>query len=518
MKGKPNIILIAMDAVRAQNLSCYGHKRKTTPKIEDNILPQSVLYKNAISSSYWTIPSFTSMFTGTYTSKHGSEVGGDVLSPDLMTMAEILKSKGYFTIGLCKNIHVSSFSGLDRGFDTFYDYRSFDTFYEKLYNKLVLRLRPKKKTAENQKGGKSKKIEGIPYPKSGGILQEFEKTALYKKVFWVLTRSMDRGARAINETVFDLIPKIKGSPFFIFIHYGEAHTPYVIPEPYRQKNLTIEMKNREPWNVNQDPLRHFLNEIRMDELDFDILRALYDGAINYLDEKIYEIYSYLDDEQLLDDTMLILTSDHGDNLGEHGLMFHWWWFSLRELNCGFLYDTLIKVPMIIKYPRDFGLSGKEDKVVQNVDLLPTIMDILEVKAKNLLNQIQGNSLFSENIRRRNSSYGISELTKRSHWITPLSKGSKIESSRHDRIFRICIRSKEKKYILASDGEDEFYDLKEDPNECANLIDSGDPSISEFRKELEPWLRALDETQERGKPQRSKIDEEIKERLRKLGYI
>lgn len=499
MREKLNIILIVMDAVRAQNLSCYGYERKTTPLLDSNILPQSVLYKNAVSSSYWTLPSFASTFTGTYLSRHGLVVDGDVLDPKFITMAEFLKSNGYVTCGLCNSVYVSSFSGLDRGFDIFYDYRFFNRSGARaspLY-KLSKRISKKNKQSESSK------------TKKEGFLEKFEESVIYKRLLWFLTRNLRSHAEFINTVLFRLIQRSRKKPFFMFVHYPETHSPYVLPKPYREKYLTNQMKGKKPWEVNQDWLKYFLGAVKMDDLDFSILEALYNGAINYLDERIYEIYSFLDKEQLLSDTMLIITSDHGDNLGEHNMMFHWW--------C--LYDTLIKIPLIIKYPEDLNLCGEENNVVQNVDLLPTIMDIIGAKDENLYDQVQGNSLFSGNIIKRSGSYGISELMK------PFGPSIKNLSTRFEKYNRrlISIRSKDKKYIWASDGRDEFYDLESDPSESRNLVNSNDPLLTESKEKLKPWLKAFQEIYLRNKEKINGVKKmeftyEIKDRLRKLGYL
>ena len=115
----PNIVIIALDAVRAQNLPFYGYHRNTTPylsSLEDDF----VIYENSISSSYWTMPSVASLFTGMHTSGHGLVVDGDKLDPTLSTLPGILKSHGYRCAAFGRNIYVSDYSGLDNEFDDFF--------------------------------------------------------------------------------------------------------------------------------------------------------------------------------------------------------------------------------------------------------------------------------------------------------------------------------------------------------------------------------------------------------------
>jgi len=512
---KPNIVLIVMDAVRAQNMSVYGYKKETTPMIE-KMLSDCMLYKNAISSAYWTLPSFPSLFTGTYLSKHGLVVEGDVLDPKLITIAEMLKTKGYVTIGLCKNVYVSHFSGLDRGFDIFYDYR-YQSPKSMLYDLLLRSIQrgrhtPLHGTKNAGEMDQDERFQGAARSKKR-TLENITELGVLRQAFWNLTAFSDKSAKNKNELAFRLVKKVKRKPFFVFIHYDEAHTPYILPKDSRERFIDFEL-DRKPWDVNQDYVKYFSRRVKMDESDFQTLEALYNGAISYLDRRVHEIYSFLQEENLSDNTMMIITSDHGDNLGEHGIMFH--------VFC--LYDTLIKIPLIIKYPAELSPSGSESRIVQNTDVLPTIMDVLGVKGKNMLNQIQGNSLVTSNIKKRSYLYGISELVKPfGPALRPLRKLLKMYDRR-----LISIRTKTRKYIFSSDGRHEFYDLEKDPQELNNLIDRKDKSIRhdilDLRRKLRPWLEAFNDFYQKNQ---SKIDEEekikdmeteIKQRLKRLGYL
>lgn len=103
----PNVVMIVLDTVRARNLSCYGHERKTTPNLEDMDLTQ---FNNAFSPAHATVPSHASLFTGSYRSVHQTTSENKILNPDLPTLAERLSANGYRTLGFSNNIHVSSLS------------------------------------------------------------------------------------------------------------------------------------------------------------------------------------------------------------------------------------------------------------------------------------------------------------------------------------------------------------------------------------------------------------------------
>jgi len=114
----PNIVFVVLDAVRAQNLSLYGHTRETTPFLE-SLTDESVLYEHAYSPANWTPASHGSMFTGTYPWVHGTGFSSNVLHPNLPTLAECLSEVGYRTLAFSNNVRVSPTFGFDRGFDKF---------------------------------------------------------------------------------------------------------------------------------------------------------------------------------------------------------------------------------------------------------------------------------------------------------------------------------------------------------------------------------------------------------------
>ena len=508
---KPNIVLIVMDAVRAQNVSLYGYERETTPNLKE-ISRRCAVYKNTISTSYWTFPSYASTFTGTYVSKHGLVIAGDVLDNNFVTIAEMLRRYGYKTIGVCPSPFVSKLSGLHRGFEIFVDpfYTGFQSKMYNFVNKILPQAREKVMRTAPKKDFLRRERFLTPQSESfrrQGALKRVR--GLTKRGFWTFTGLFDKYARATNNQAFKLIERVKRQPFFLFIHYNETHTPYILPNSYRKKFLRSVPEKR-PWDVNQDFFEHYSGGAKIRELDSRVMIALYDGAINYLDARIFEIYSFLSKKELLDNTMLIITSDHGDGFGEHGIRFHFF--------C--LYDFLIRVPLIIKYPINLGFCGVENRIVQNVDILPTIMDVLRIDDRKLLNQIQGNSLVSSNISKRDHSYAISEL------VEPFGLRMQIlreKLKKYDRQL-ISIRTENKKYIYTTDGNHEFYDLENDPGETNNLIDSKSPIIEELREKLKPWLPAFHhycrkiQSKNSRERERTEFETEIRQRLKNLGYL
>lgn len=513
--GKPNIVLIVMDAVRAQNTSLYGYERETTPNLKE-ISKSCVLYKNAISASYWTLPSTASLFTGTYVSKHGLISMYDVLDSRFMTMAEILRKEGYRTIGLCRNPFISGLTGLDRGFEIFYDYQ------QKLIRSIVYHLLhaispwPRRITDKRAKTSMKARVRASPGAarKKPSVFRLLARSKYIQNILWSIEGYFDKSAAYLNQRGKELMRKVRKEPFFLYIHYDEAHTPYIMPRKFRDKFSPVPLK-RKPLHVNQDHRKYYSGEVKMGKSDFQILQILYDGGINYLDMKIYEIFLLLEKQELLDNTMVIITSDHGDSIGEHGIIFH--------TLC--LYDTLIKIPLLIKYPAELDLHGTENQVVQNVDIFPTIIDIVGATNESLLSQIEGNSLITCNghlrIKNRTDDYAISELLNPfySAWL----KRTKEVLKEYDRQL-ISMRTEKEKYIYATNGNHEFYDLENDPEETNNLIDSKDPAIEELREKLKPWLARFHDSRERiqlkisQEGAKTEFETEIKQRLKDLGYL
>jgi arylsulfatase A-like enzyme len=245
------------------------------------------------------------------------------------------------------------------------------------------------------------------------------------------------------------------------------------------------------------------------KVDYPVLRAFYDAEILYVDCRIRELCDYLRWRGVLNNTLLIVTSDHGDNIGEHGLMGH--------MFC--LYDTLVRVPLLIKFPKSMAKVGRVKEVVQNTDVLPTLIDILECEDKDLLEQVEGNSLISPRIRKRRGDYAISELLKS---FGPRASRFRKEFAHYDRRL-LSVRTQIDKYIWSSNGKHEYYDLRNDPEETKNLLNQKLERVTELRAVLEPWFGRFNDAYEvlkdkiegREIPQ---VDEDVKRRLQGLGYM
>ena len=278
---------------------------------------------------------------------------------------------------------------------------------------------------------------------------------VYGKYFW---RRYDYGARRINKIVKKLLHDElarSGTPFFIFINYLEPHLIYRAPEPFFGMFLAENITKKEALSVNQDAWGYMGEIVPMTKTDFEVLRALYDAELFYLDYRIGEVYEFLKEADLLDNTLLIITSDHGENIGEHNLMDHQY--------C--LYDTLLKVPFIMRFPGVFEGGKRIGNIVQTTDIVPTIMELLSLKDQRLLEEVQGESL----LKNRNKRFAMSEYIAPQPPIEVISKRYPAGNfSKYDESLT-SIRFNEWKLIVSSNGKDELYNIVEDPDETRNSI-------------------------------------------------
>ncbi|MFP4642613.1 MAG: sulfatase-like hydrolase/transferase, partial [Dehalococcoidia bacterium] len=434
---RPNILWIVMDTVRVDHLSCYGYHRDTTPNI-DRIASEGMIFENAISAAPWTLPSHASMFTSMLPSKHGTDSEHRWLEDDFQTIAEVLRTHGYNTFGYSNNEFVSPQTNLNQGFNDF------------------------EMTCLGRLAAGSELADSL---RAHLVWRELQNIFL-----------MDDGARRTNETVKKWIGDARqsGTPFFGFINYMEAHLPYhPPPEDHAAPYLDTDVSFARAMGVNQEPHDYIAGQVDMDAMDFEMLRALYDGEISYLDFRMGQLFDYLKELGIMDDTVLIISSDHGENFGEHNLMEH-------QL---YLYDTLLHVPLVIRYPEVFEAGSQVSKQVQLTDIFPTILDTVDIDHDS--EEIQGYSLLED--RQEGNSLAIAGYAIPLVWLNKLEGASReFDISKYARWLK-SIHAGDFKYIWASDGRDELYNIRQDPEELNNLIEDNREKASELLMLLKEWL-------------------------------
>jgi arylsulfatase A-like enzyme len=493
MDVKPNIVIVVWDAVRAKNLPFYGYERNTTPYLL-NMEQDLTIYRNAISSSYWTLPSITSLFTGMYSSAHGLVLDGDTLNSDITTLPEILQQEGYYCAAFNRNPYVSSFTGLDRGFDHFVsDSKSVWDYLKKLERKLKKKF-SKDPSFQPAEGQEMKSVrDGSTAAK---VLKHFPDIFI------------DSGSGGLLKLFSNHLKKMKNRPFCAFFQAIETHSPYRAPLKFGFEFLSVGDLFRKLL-INQDHLGYVLGQNKITGNQFRILRGAYDNAIQYCDFVTHQICELLKASGLYDNTLLIVMSDHGESIGEHNLMFHIW----------SLYDNLIKVPLVVKYPKDITTAQQVDKIVQNVDIFPTICSLLNIKSPSQIEQAQGNSMLDETIINREADIAVSELIKP---FGPDTIAYREHLPEYDRRL-LSLRTAGSKFIYSSNGEHEYYDLSLDSEEAENLYgkctgyDGIDERAKFYFQKMDTFYQA-NRIRIEGEEAPNIENEEIKEKLKQLGYL
>lgn len=422
-----NVILIVLDALRYDHLSCYGYKRNTSANI-DMIAQKGVLFTQAIAQSSHTGPAVSSIMTSAMPHTHLVFGWGGVLNLKLSTLAEVLKANGFKTAFFSVNITLKKIiQGLRRGFDTFF------------------------------------------------------VTSLEEKT--------------LTNKVIQFISQNRNKPFFIYVHYMNTHTPYIASKQFeslfindslydKQKSLPIVKPSYDGFGFKGIPDNLASEYGGITNPDYYI--AKYDQGLRTIDEEIGKILRALEEYRLDKDTILVITSDHGEMLGENNLYFH---------HGSFLYEPLIRVPLIIKCERTLPQNKVIDlQISGSIDIMPTIMDILRIKR---VKGMEGISLLPVISGKKNNSslYVFSEE----------GRGEK------------CVRTKEWKLdYFSRDPKPGYnlYNLKNDPDEVNNLSLK---EVSEFNL-LKEKLDGYKQTKLKKGYSGHLLTQEDKNDLRSLGYL
>ncbi len=256
----PNIILISIDALRADHLGCYGYHRKTSPNI-DRIAREGVLFKNGFSQVTWTLASHASIFLSQYKWRHNVDnPQTNRLSPSCTTLAEILKNENYTTAAFTGGIILSSRYGFNQGFEIYDD--------------------------------------GIP----GDRTRQEIASYIDKLLNW--------------------LESVRNKKFFLFIHTYDVHSPYNPPSPYF--NLyTNGYSQRKSLTTSGGIIANFkIDASRLTSQEIDYIIGVYDGSINYVDYQLGRIFEKLNQLGIDDNTIVIATADHGEAFREHGKLGH----------------------------------------------------------------------------------------------------------------------------------------------------------------------------------------------------
>ncbi len=466
MNKAPNVILISIDTLRADHLSCYGYNRESTPNI-DRLASAGLRFSNAISTAVWTPPAHASMLTGVNPTQHGV-LHQNKLRPNIQTIGEHLQKQGYQTAGFVNNSQVGELVGLDRGHTDFFEvWKGYSK--HQVYQKAKLKI----KTASGY---------------------------------------ADHGAAATNKLVYKWLNRQwqTDNPFYLFIHYIDAHNPLRAPRPFRFKYLSAELRKRvdmnKIWRVAENPLICLTDDLELSQSEIEALTCLYDEEIAYVDCKIGQLTSWLARQGILNNTLLIITADHGEHLGERQMYSH----------VASLYQPIVHIPLIIHFPPGGNNGEVRDFPVQHIDILPTILDACKLK-KNADNTTPGQSLLSADSETTASRYLFAEWEGR----VPYFVRDRLAKRNNDRAIEqmtnkkwLC-RNGDHKLIMDASGGSELYDLKNDPTETHEIGDREPETLARMTKALSDYRNnATDESSE----SYDYSEGAVKEHLKALGYL
>jgi arylsulfatase A-like enzyme len=333
---RPNILLIVWDTVRADRLSLYGHEVETTPALDR--WARSGRIFDATSTSAWTIPTHASMFTGLYPSQHGVNNDSTRLGEKQQTLAQLLTENGYQTYAFSSNPYVSERTRLTRGFEIVE--HPFDPEREQTAAELVMpRLLAARKSL---------------YLSARGAV----------KAKWGLSAV----GEMVNDGFFGFLDERNGEqPFFAYLNFMEAHQARIPDRETRARVMSdAELEGSFVVNQSKNRLRwaSFGLVDPLTALEQEIVGGVYDATLLQLDAHLGELLTRLESDGLLDETVVILTADHGEHLGEHGSYLHTY----------SLYEALTRVPLVVWAPGRLE-PGRERLPVMNIDIFPTVLEM-----------------------------------------------------------------------------------------------------------------------------------------------
>ncbi len=426
---RPNVILVSLDTMRADRLSAYGERERPTTPVLDRLARESALFTDCVAPSTVTGPSHLSLFTGQFPQRHGLVENGDRVQPGY-TLASVLADNGYETAGFTGGGYLRESFGLDKGFAT--------------------------------------------YRARGGPLARFKRT---------FETSIPHALEWLDDAPTE--------PFFLFLHGYDPHCPYEAPEAALRRFSRVVPAPFDPEGLcGEKDYLALLEDGRFGERELTHLQDLYDALVASADASLQPFFRRLRRDGLLERSILVFTSDHGEGLGEHGWIGH-----------GRLWEEHARVPLFVRFPGGRH-AGRVETPVSLVDLVPTLLDLLDVPVPE---GVQGASLMplldgrgGEPLRPRLIAFGDEE------------------SVRFDRRFKILFRTEEGEAV-----ERRIFDLESDPGETRDRIGTpeGRARFDEIFERYGTWRAAQrsGDAEHRAVVLDRDLTSEEREELSALGY-
>jgi uncharacterized sulfatase len=519
---KPHIILLVLDTHRAERMSIYGNERDTTPVLE-MFAQGATIFDAAIAPAPWTVPSHASMFTGLYPTVHQTTQSYTALPDDIPTIAELLRQNGYETVGFCNNPLVGVLdNGLKRGFNHFYNYSG--TFPDIPEIGEVT-------TAKHIQHRLNVLLQHI----SGPIEKQFGRSPLLLKLatmpifvpLWSKTFNFKGNTqRSLEDMAAYIRARFAGGsdqPLFMFINMMETHLPYYPPANYIDKWAPYFKKDREAriflQQFNYQSYRWMAPILEpFTEKEEAVLSDIYSAETNYQDRQLRKLFRALKRSGQLDNTMVIVVSDHGESLGEHEFMGH----------AFVTYNELARVPLFIRYPEMFPAGERVEHTVSTRRLFHTMMEAAGIEQELFGHTVSELSLTRsvEGPHREPADEIIVSEAYSPDTFLNVMKMTHPEAIDRYRVnqHRRSLHAGNLKLITVGGRSDEVFDLAKDPGETVNLLDNPfgyENDILRLERQMEEFM-VVAQAHRDGIAPGDRIDysdnPELLERLRGLGYI
>lgn len=471
-KVKPNILFIVIDSARPDHFGLYGYSKNTTPFLA-SAASEMATYLDASAPAAWTRPAMTSIFTGLYPQQYDF-FSDRYPQENVARIPEILSRQGYRVIALSNNPYMSPSAGFDKGVDRFY----------------------------------------FVYP--GRFLNVLDRGVILRNLPVIVRQYLNRRTslkflpQMINDQARNLLRKNRadGRPFFMYLHH-DAHHPYLSDrrylKPFMEPGIS-EAEIRLVEDVQRSGNMYWFSREShppaVRERYYTILRAMHDASIYKNDLFIKELIETLRASGLYDSTMIVITADHGEFLGERDLVSHGL----------YPYEESVRVPLIIKFPEDFSVCGRQDRLVSTIDLAPTMVELAGGDMREHVPEAQGMSLLGEDLHefvvteRKNFAKGLD------YWKTTYPD-HRFEDFDFGRM--ISFKTSTRKFVWSSEGKHALFNREADPGETNNLFHADDARSKTYLSRALEWMERVPKV---GTGTTAELDEKIKEHLRGLGYL
>jgi arylsulfatase A-like enzyme len=518
---KPDIVFIVLDTQRADRLSCYGYHQQTSPNI-DAFASEATLFERAISPGQWTIPAHASLFTGKYPSVHKTTQAYDILSPHHATLAELLWANGYDTVGFSNNALVGVLDNdLRRGFESYYNYggvtisapdnlKSLPQSLNSLYRRYASLLEHLSHSVQNRVA-------------RSDLLYRLAMNPLLARLWHRFVSAKGNGVRSLRDAITYLRRYRVGRrarPFFLFINLMEAHPPFWPPRRFVRKFVPYLAGERDTrdfvryWNTQMycwtTPLAEPLSDSQA-----RVINDLYDACVAYQDHLLGQLFRTL--RQMLDNTMVVITADHGEGLGEHGFMGHSF----------VVYEEVIHAPLIIRYPPLYPVGERVSAVVSTRRLFHTILQAAGATVNSKSEKLP-DDIYEASLVHTLHGPDPEKETVLAEAYPPMTLLQAME--RHDpdtierfrcHLLRRAIYYGSTKLIQVGAVPDQLFNMVEDPLELHDMLDRYPSQVAM----LESLQATLEGSMAAGQPEEKQAaalnpeeDELVAQRLRDLGYI